>query len=148
MVISNRQSCRLDNILSAHVCTSLTTTCRNIVQNHIQGCADAAERHIEALLEDEHEPFTMNVHYYLEYRSNFFAYYKGARMRAKSNFIRNLEDHRDQDMVQTLNETMSSLARMGLQSVNASSLASLLPPDPKEPAVAIMADVRAYFQSS
>ena len=147
MVISNRQSCRLYDLLS-DVCTSLTTTRRNIVQNHIQGCADAAERHIEALLEDEHEPFTSNVHYYLEYRSSFFAYYKGVRMRAKSNFIKNLEDNRDQDMVQTLNETMSSLARMGLQSVNASSLASLLPPDPKEPAVAIMADVRAYFQSS
>ncbi|KAI0245062.1 P-loop containing nucleoside triphosphate hydrolase protein [Lactifluus subvellereus] len=118
----------------------------DIVQNHVQGCADAAGRHIEALLEDEHEPFTMNEHYYLEYRANFFAYYKGARNRAKSNFIRNLEDHRDQDMMTALNEAMSSLTRMGLQAVKAPSLASLLPPDPMEPAVGIMADVRAYFQ--
>ena len=118
------------------------------MQGHIQKCADAAEQHINSLLEEEQEPFTMNEHYYLEYRANFFAYYKGARMRAKSNFIRNLEDHRDLDMVTALNEAMSSLTRMGLHGVNASSLASLLPPDPVEPAVGIMADVRAYFQSS
>jgi hypothetical protein len=95
------------------------------------------------LIEEEQEPFTMNAHYYMEYRSKFLAHYKDARMKAKSNFTRNLEDH---NMGQAISETLISLTRLGLERVDAASLAKLLPPDPMEPAVEIMADVRAYFQ--
>ncbi|KAI9441577.1 P-loop containing nucleoside triphosphate hydrolase protein [Lactarius indigo] len=119
---------------------------RNIMLSHIQKCADVADKHIVSLLEDENEPFTMNVHYYAEYRSKFLAHYKGARLRAKSNVITNLENSSDAGMMQAINETISSLAKLGLHSVEASSLATLLPPDPMEPAIGIMADVRAYFQ--
>ena len=119
---------------------------RNIMQTHIQKCADAAAQHIDSLLEDENEPFTMNYHYYAEYRSKFLNHYKSDRLRSKSSFIRNLEDGNNSGMVDAINETISSLARLGLHSVDASSLASLLPPDPMEPAIEIMADVRAYFQ--
>jgi hypothetical protein len=90
----------------------------------------------------------MNEHYYLEYQSGFLAYYKDTRLKAKSKFIRNLDERGNQDVVRAMNETVSSLARMGLQGINATSLAKLLPPDPMEPAIEIMADVRAYFQSS
>ena len=124
----------------------LTLPNRNIMQTHIQRCADAAARHIDSLLEDENEPFTMNNHYYAEYRSNFLNHYKSDRLRTKSSFIRNLEDGNSSGMMDAVNETMSSLAKLGLHSANASSLASLLPPDPMEPAIEIMADVRAYFQ--
>jgi len=116
------------------------------MQSHIQKCADAADKHIGSLLEDENEPFTMNVHYYAEYRSKFLGHYKGARLRAKSNVIKNLENSNDTGMMDVINETLSSLAKLGLHSVDASSLATLLPPDPMEPAIGIMADVRAYFQ--
>ena len=113
------------------------------MQTHIQKCADAAAQHIDSLLEDENEPFTMNYHYYAEYRSKFLNLYKGDRSRSKNTFIRNLEDSNHSDMI---NKTISSLAKLGLHEVDASSLASLLPPDPMEPAIEIMADVRAYFQ--
>ena len=113
------------------------------MQTHIQKCADAAAQHIDSLLEDENEPFTMNTHYYAEYRSNFLNHYKSERLRSKSSFIRNLEDGNSSG---TINETIASLAKLGLHSVDASSLAALLPPDPMEPAIEIMADVRAYFQ--
>ncbi len=116
------------------------------MQTHIQKRADAATRHIDSLLEEESEPFTMNVHYYAEYRSKFFGHYKGARLRAKSSFIDNLGNSDDPGMVIAFQEAISSLARLGLHSVDASSLATLLPPDPMEPAIGIMADVRAYFQ--
>ncbi|KAI9465220.1 P-loop containing nucleoside triphosphate hydrolase protein [Lactarius psammicola] len=119
---------------------------RNIMQSHIQKCADDADKHIKSLLEDENEPFTMNVHYYAEYRSKFLGHYKGARLRAKSNVIKNLENSNDTGMMDAFNEAISSLAKLGLHSVDASSLATLLPPDPMEPAIGIMADVRAYFQ--
>ena len=115
------------------------------MQEHVQKCADAASKHIDSLIEEEKEPFTMNTHYYMEYRSKFLAHYKDARLKAKSNFRRNLEDS---SMSQALNDALCSLTRLGLEAANASSLANLLPPDPEEPAIGIMADVRAYFQGS
>ncbi|KAH9965467.1 P-loop containing nucleoside triphosphate hydrolase protein [Russula dissimulans] len=118
----------------------------NILKIHIQQCADAAVQHLDSLLKEEQEPFTMNEHYYMEYRSKFLAHYKEARLRAKSNFIRNLENRDDRDMTQAMNDALASLTRMGLESVDASLLANLLPSDPMEPAIGIMADVRAYFQ--
>ena len=125
----------------------LTLPNRNIMQTHIQKCADAAAQHIDSLLEDENEPFTMNYHYFAEYRSKFLNLYRGDRLKSKTQsknpFIRNLEDSNHSDMI---NKTISSLAKLGLPEVNASSLASLLPPDPMEPAIEIMADVSAYFQ--
>ena len=124
----------------------LTLTNRSITQTHVQKCADAAAHHIDLLLEDENEPFTMNTHYYAEYRSKFLNHYKSDRSRSKSSFIRNLEDNNNSGITDAINETISSLARLGLHSVDASSLATLLPPDPMEPAIEIMANVRAYFQ--
>ena len=121
---------------------------RSILQDHLDKCAHAASQHIDSLIEQEQEPFTMNTHYYMEYRSKFLAYYRGARQRAKSDFMRNLENSQNHDIRQALNDALSSLTRMGLEAVDASSLANLLPPDPMEPAIGIMADARAYFQGS
>jgi len=116
------------------------------MQSHIQRCADAAAQHIDSLLKDENEPFTLNARYYAEYRAKFLSHYKTGRLRSKSSVIRNLEDGTSPNMRMALNEAISSLAKLGLRSVEASSLAALLPPDPMQPAIEIMADVRAYFQ--
>ena len=118
------------------------------MKDHIEKCADAAAQHIDSLLEEELEPFTMNEHYFMEYRSKFLAHYKEARLKAKSQFIRNLENSDDGDMMRAMNEALSSLTRMGLEAANASTLANLLPSDPMDPAIGIMAEVRAYFQGS
>ena len=117
------------------------------MKDHIEECAVAAARHINSLLEEEKEPFTMNDHYFLDYRSKFLAYYKDARLRAKSQFIRNLENRDDGDIVEAMSEALSSLTRMGLEATS-SSLANLVPADPMDPAIEIMADARAYFQGS
>ncbi|KAI0262179.1 P-loop containing nucleoside triphosphate hydrolase protein [Gloeopeniophorella convolvens] len=114
-----------------------------IMQDHVQARADSAEQHIKSLIAQEREPFTMNQHYYMDYRTKFLAQYKGIREKAKSNFMQNLEGG---DMQDAVNTTLASLASLGLQSIGASSLAQLLPPDQMEPAIGIMADVRAYFQ--
>ncbi|KAF8152891.1 P-loop containing nucleoside triphosphate hydrolase protein [Pholiota molesta] len=45
-----------------------------------------------------------------------------------------------------LSKVLSGLAELGLTGVKAEDLPKLLPPDPMEPALVIMADVRAYFQ--
>jgi len=118
------------------------------MQSHIQRCADAATQHIDSLLEDENEPFTMNARYYAEYRSKFFRHYKRDRSSSKNSVVRNLDDGNIPNSLTkvALNEAMSALAKLGFRSVEPSSLAALLPPDPMEPAIGIMADVRAYFQ--
>jgi hypothetical protein len=101
------------------------------------------------LIEEEEEPFTMNTLYYMEYRSKFLAYYKDARLKAKSDLIRNMES---KDMRQAIDDALCSLCaltRLGLGAVDASLLANLvLPEDRMEQALEIMASVRAYFQGS
>lgn len=116
------------------------------MQYHIQKCAEAATQHIDCLLKDENEPFTMNDRYYAEYRSKFLGHYKKDRLRSTNSVIQNLEDNNSPGIKTAVNEAMSSLARLGFRSIDASSLVALLPPDPMEPAIGIMADVRAYFQ--
>ena len=116
------------------------------MQRHIQRCAEAATQHIDCLLKDENEPFTMNDLYYAEYRSKFLTHYKRNRLRSKNMVIRNLEDNNSPNMNAAVNEAISSLAKLGFRSIDVSSLVALLPPDPMEPAIGIMADVRAYFQ--
>ena len=117
------------------------------MQEHLETCANAASEHIDSLIKQEHNPFT-NRHYFMEYRSKFFAQYKGVRLREKSDFIRNLLNIDDGIMMQAMNEAMSALTRMGLDGIDTSLLSNLSPPDPMEPALGIMADVRAYFQGS
>jgi protein subunit release factor A len=118
------------------------------LKDHVEKCADAAAQHIGFLLEEEQEPFTMNEHYFMEYRSKFLAYYREARLRAQSQFIRNLENREDEDIMNAMNDAISSVTRMGLEAANASLFANLLPADPMDPAIGIMAEVRAYFQGS
>lgn len=118
------------------------------MKDHIEKCAAAAIQHIDSLLEEEKEPFTMNEHYFSDYRSKFLMFYRDARRSAKSQFIRNLENRDDGDMMAAMSEAVSSLTRMGLEQANASIFANLLSPDPMDPAIEIMADVRAYFQGS
>jgi len=116
------------------------------MKDHIDKCAVAASRHIGFLLEEEKEPFTMNDHYFMDYRAKFLTYYKDARRTAKSQFMRNLKNREDGDVMETITEALGSLARAGLEA-KAPLLANLLT-DPKDPAIEIMADVRAYFQGS
>ena len=113
----------------------------------MEKCADAAAQRIGSLLEEEKEPFTMNEHYFMEYRSKFLVYYKKARQRDKNQFIRNIENKADGNMMTYMNYTTTYLTHLGLPAEGV-DLANLLPSDPMDPAIEIMADVRAYFQGS
>jgi len=55
-------------------------------------------------------------------------------------------DSRTDNQLQAITRVLSGLAEMGFQGLTASDLVKLLPPDEMEPALIIMADVRAYFQ--
>jgi hypothetical protein len=126
---------------------SSLTYSRHIVQGHIQKRADAAADHINFLLEEEQEPFTMNEYCFMEYRSNFLGYYKGIHQKSRSKFIENIQSD-DAIFKVAVNKVISGLASLDLRPVDISLLPRLLPTDAMEPAIEIMAEVRAYFQGS
>jgi hypothetical protein len=115
------------------------------MHGHIQRCADLAEQRMTFLLEEEQEPFTMNEHYFMDYRSKFLGHYKGIRQKAESSFIDELESEENK---QLMSKVTSGLTALGFPNVDPSTLPRLLPPDPMESAIEIMAEVRAYFQGS
>jgi hypothetical protein len=115
------------------------------MHGHIQMCADLAEQRITFLLEEEQEPFTMNEHYFMDYRSKFLGHYKGIRQKAESSFIDKIQSEENKQLV---SRVTSTLAALGFSNVDPSTLPRLLPPDPMESAIEIMAEVRAYFQGS
>lgn len=117
------------------------------MHSHIQRSADATEQRINFLLEEEQEPFTMNDHYLMDYRSKFLGYYKAIRQKSQTSFIDNLESD-EREARNAVSRVISNLAELGLRPVDRSSLPRLLPPDPLESGIEIMAEVRAYFQGS
>ena len=127
------------------------------MQQHVTKCLEHAEERVSWLLALEDRPFTMNNHYLSDYRNKFLAHYRSAR-----------ESYQQPDLMRTIQsfsisqarqlnfgmqvqptgvaKVIASLAEMGMSGVKAEDLAKLLPPDKMEPALEIMADVRAYFQ--
>lgn len=133
---------------------------RGILQQHVTRCLERTEERISWLLALEDRPFTMNTHYLKDYRNKFLSHYKGAR-----------ESYQQPDLMRTIQSSSSpqamalrtlpnayaaqptgiakvlaGLAEMGMNGIRPEDLPKLLPPDKMEPALAIMADVRAYFQ--
>ncbi|KAH9965473.1 P-loop containing nucleoside triphosphate hydrolase protein [Russula dissimulans] len=119
----------------------------NIVQAHMQRCANTTEQRINFLLEEEKEPFTLNEWYLRDFRADFLGYYRGIRQRAEGSFVDRLQS-KDRETKVVINRVISSLAELDLHSVEPSSLTRLLPPDPMETAIEIMSEVQAYFQVS
>ncbi|KAI0042655.1 hypothetical protein FA95DRAFT_1610025 [Auriscalpium vulgare] len=119
----------------------------NIIQKYISTIAEDTVRRIDFVLQSEREPFTRNVHYFMDYRAKFLAFYKGNRQ--ENGFVKNLtesEQGGNEGLAASLGKAISGLAELGLHGVQPDSLTRLLPSDPMEAAVEIMADVRAYFQ--
>ncbi|KAH9485775.1 Interferon-induced GTP-binding protein Mx2 [Psilocybe cubensis] len=116
---------------------------RSIMRQHIEQCRSNAENKISWLLELEEDPFSLNTHYFADYKEKFLAYYKGERQRyTGSGLMSTLSEENNPQIPQAL----AALAALGLQGLNIIDLQKLLPSDEMEPALNIMSDVRAYFQ--
>lgn len=94
------------------------------MHSHIQRSADATEQRINFLLFLEQEPFTMNDHYFMDYRSKFLGYYKGIRQKSQTTFIDNLESD-GREAKHAVSKVITSLAELGLHPVDRSSLPRL-----------------------
>ncbi|KDR69882.1 hypothetical protein GALMADRAFT_145261 [Galerina marginata CBS 339.88] len=130
-----------------------------IVHQHIKQCLEYTEDRVQWLLRMENLPFSLNTHYLADYRSKFLSYFKGARQKyEQSSLMREIEQYtptqpaplfsRNAVTVQPtgIAKVLAALAEIGISGIKAEDLPKLLPPDRMEPALGIMADVRAYFQ--
>ncbi|KAL4066185.1 P-loop containing nucleoside triphosphate hydrolase protein [Scleroderma citrinum] len=109
-----------------------------IMYDHLDAAAARSKDKIEWLLQLESSPATLNTHYYFDYKNKVYAYYRAHRRSEK--LAQNMSQ-RSQDV----NNVISALAQLGI-SARREDLSKLLPSDPMEAALSIMASVRAYFQ--
>jgi hypothetical protein len=119
-----------------------------------------ARERLDWLLCIEADPFTLNDHYFKSYRDKFLSFYRAARDHANTEhqeLVKSLMAYKpyvssprynSPSTLQTgMSKIFSGLNEIGLVApVQAIDLAKLLPPDPMEPGLRIMAEARAYFQ--
>ncbi|KAF7304023.1 hypothetical protein MIND_00633500 [Mycena indigotica] len=125
------------------------TTDRILVQERLQRCTAATQALISKLVAlEEPGPLTLNNHYLSDYKEKYLTRYRAAReKKTNSEFTSTIQNHRRKSSYASeITEILSHLATMGLRDVKAADLTKLLPTDEMEPALHIMADVRAYFQ--
>ncbi|KAI0692158.1 P-loop containing nucleoside triphosphate hydrolase protein [Cytidiella melzeri] len=129
-----------------------------ILSEHLAQCGTTTMKQLEWLLELEKQPRTLNDHYYSDYKDKFLALYRGSRQSVISAPLVDKLGRYSASVSSTLyrstsdvailngtNKALAGLSEIGL-TVKAPELMKLLPPDPLEPALQIMATVRAYFQ--
>ncbi|KAF7977729.1 hypothetical protein HWV62_2796 [Athelia sp. TMB] len=124
-----------------------------VLTEHLNKCGDRTKAQLNWLLEIESRPYTLNTHYYSDYKDKFLAFYRGSRQSGSSgDLIRNLQSydptrpHESTSFQESIAQIISALPKVGITGTQAADLAKLLAPDPMEPALAIIAGVRAYFQ--
>ena len=134
---------------------------RTIIQQHIKHCLERTEERISWLFELEDWPFSLNTHYLSDYKSKFLAHYKGAREKYERNDImgaiqlyKTSKTRADNFITSSPSQStgiakiMAGLAEIGMTGIKPEQLPRLLPADSMQPALVIMAEVRAYFQGN
>lgn len=120
----------------------------------------ATEDRIKWLCCLEEYPFTLNTHYLSDYQSKFLAHYRAARQKYDESNLLTTVNAYSPDVAQVYNsgrgynasqptgvgKVLAGLLEIKMSGVKPEDLLKLLPPDPMDPALVIMADVRAYFQ--
>ncbi|KAJ7443601.1 P-loop containing nucleoside triphosphate hydrolase protein [Mycena galericulata] len=127
-----------------------------LVQEHIRKRLECAQGSILKFIRLEKDgPFTLNEHYLSDYKAKFLSYYRSAREKDRNPRLTGaIESCLPDDggmfdgptPPSDIAQILSCLSSIGLDGVHAEDLVKLLPPDSMDPALNIMADVRAYFQ--
>ncbi|KAF4620301.1 hypothetical protein D9613_001087 [Agrocybe pediades] len=161
---------------------------KTIVHQHIEQCRNNAEEKIKWLLQLESRPFSLNTHYFTDYRDKFLTYFRGERQRydqsklalainkyyqrqttpvskpaahqptvytspveveyaqASPIYVSSIAARPSSPVEYGIQKVISGLAQVGVTGITAADLHKLPAAGPLEPALTIMADVRAYFQ--
>lgn len=127
---------------------------------------NSTQERVTWILALEDRPFSLNTHYLADYKAKFLAYYKGAREKdrnatlmsaiqtysppAPSGVFRgsNRTSYSEPSAPTGIAKVLAGLVEIGIHGVRPEDLSKLIPPDGMEPALVIMADVRAYFQGT
>ncbi|KAJ2922810.1 hypothetical protein H1R20_g14302, partial [Candolleomyces eurysporus] len=140
-----------------------------IIHSHLKDCFERAEDRIKWLLELEDIPFTLNHHYFSDYKEKFLAYYKSAREEViRKDIAEHIQAFERQPLGSSspyvvsaprppyspavereptgIAKVLKGLVEMGITGTKPGDVYKILPPDAMAPAINIMADVRAYFQ--
>jgi hypothetical protein len=126
------------------------------VHQHLKQCLERTEEQIMWLLQLEGRPFSLNTHYLADYKSKFLSHYRATREQYKQyQLVKAIQNYGKNETTIVsgvpyqptgIAKVFAGLAELGVTGVKVEDLPKLLPPDRMEPALIIMADVRAYFQ--
>ncbi|KAF7797716.1 hypothetical protein EIP86_008916 [Pleurotus ostreatoroseus] len=114
--------------------TSLPDHVHVIVEDLVEQCKTATLARIDWMLQLENPPFTLNDHYFANYREEYLKRYKKARQ--SDNGFTTPED---------IAEALAALAKIGHQGLKEDDLPRLFGPDPYEEELIVMAEMSAYF---
>jgi hypothetical protein len=153
-------------------------TPRLIMYEHLGKCLAVAKKKAAWLLKIEGEPFTVNDHYMADYKEKFLVYYRRVRRETKKKTTYNSGTLKPatpkrgntagrkfespfespssiskssgfgEEVVDPITEALTALSRAGYPGLTEEDLPKLLGQDVMEPALEIMATVRAYFQGT
>ncbi|KAJ1303118.1 hypothetical protein OPQ81_011319 [Rhizoctonia solani] len=122
-----------------------------VVLEKLDECKTATVQELDFLLDMESLPFTLNSHYYLDYKEKFLKHYTtfrnnrsalGRSLRARP--PSNLEMEHVSDPLEV---ALENLRRAGFEKLSRKDLVKLLPADfSDQAALEIMASARAYYQ--
>ncbi|KAI0628425.1 P-loop containing nucleoside triphosphate hydrolase protein [Trametes polyzona] len=130
---------------------ALQARVHSIVASVISSSADVTLQRLKWFSYLESRPRTLSNFLYSEYQHKFYDHFKASRPKGdvpRATFASRLEEYSDpnSDMYRYMTKVLNGLTEIGLPGQNPADLASLLPPDPYDAAIEIMAGVRAYFQ--
>ncbi|OSC98818.1 hypothetical protein PYCCODRAFT_1417176 [Trametes coccinea BRFM310] len=129
----------------------LLSRVHSIVADFIMSSSDHTAERLQWFLALERRPRTLNEFHYNHYREKFLGHYKSCRPTAdqpRATLVQRFERYLDpeSDLHKHMNRVLNGLTEIGLPGRTPTDLAQLLPPDPCDAAIDIMAGVRAYFQ--
>ena len=118
---------------------------RLIMHEYLESRLEAAKQKISWLMEIETDPFTLNNHSMSDYKAKILTYYRRFRQDAIKNSHLHRTNMSRQEYERITADALSHLVRLGYE-ISKQDLDRLLSPDKMEPALAVMASIRAYFQ--
>ncbi|KAG6897505.1 hypothetical protein C0992_000935 [Termitomyces sp. T32_za158] len=152
------------NLIHLHLGTfgqgQLAQRVKVILQDHLNKCMQNAEERIDWLMKIEQRPFSLNTHYFTDYKEKFLTHYRTAREKGRnSKLTSSIEQYKQVpgpspqhhknsylEPPSGVSKALASLVEIGITGVKPEALAKLMESDGMDPALNIMADVRAYFQ--
>lgn len=116
--------------------------CSAVVDQVVQTLFKSAKKILQSVCESESQPWTQNDEYYFLCRNEFLSTYRTIYRESTRSDVNLLSSNSDR----TANNILSGLVQLGIHGVTKLDLAKLMPPNPFDAALDIMAEVRAYFQ--